>query len=105
MKKNVLSFLTGPPSVPPNWLRRDLHAVLVVEPVIRVQGRILQEFVGAAMKIVRTGLGYDVNYGVSAEADIGAVRVLLDFEFLHGVYRRRIQRGGDPAVVFLVGLA
>ena len=69
MKKNILSFFTGPPKVPPYWFWFNTCLVLlggriqVAEKVVGVENGITQEFKSRSVKLIRARLRHHIHVG------------------------------------------
>ena len=75
-KKKVLSFLIGPPNVPPNsFLCRG--GTEVAEEIARVKVIVPHEFKSAAMELVGSGFAHDLRNRAGALSVLGGVVVLL----------------------------
>ncbi len=92
-KKNVLSFLMGPPRVPPNWFCwKSGRGVLVRVNGFRVQHGVPEELERATMKTVCAGLRDHVDDRTGIAAVLRVKRVRDHAKFFNRV-GRRLNRG------------
>src|SRR5205823_3431737 len=82
--------------VPPGC---QFPAAGIAEPVIGGQYIVAQIVPGTAMELVGARAGDQIHHCRTAETDLRAKVGLLDFEFLHRVHRRSVNRCLDAAVL------
>ena len=86
--------------VPPGC---QLAASGVAEPVVGGQHVVAQIIPGTAMELVGARAGDQIHHRSTAETDLGGKVGLLDFELLHRVHRRSVNRCLDAAVLLETG--
>jgi hypothetical protein len=62
--------------------RGDRGTARIIEPIVGVQNRVAEEFVGAAVKLVASGAGDHIDDGAASKAVFRGEVGLLDLEFL-----------------------
>src|SRR5581483_4244786 len=78
---------------------RSLHAVQIVEPVVRGQFVVTEELPGVSVERISAGADNEINDGIATVASHVRAEVSLNLKLFHGIYVGRFYGGLNAAVL------